>query len=120
MRRVQAGVWLLFRRWLLRRLQAKLQLLRRAVPVLLLPSMHGGLLQAPEMLVRAVLQLPVVVLQGAAVVLQVPVVVLRQGRLLQQRVVPELPEAVVPGVLLRVRVVVQKLYRRMPMRPVLC
>jgi hypothetical protein len=99
-------------------LQAKLQLLQ--LRGLLLPSMHGllQLLQAPQLCLHAMLQVPVVVLQGAAVLLQVPVVVLRQRRLLQRRIVPQLPEAVVPRVLLRVRLVVQKLYRGMPVRPV--
>jgi len=70
------------------------------------------------LLLQAVLQVPVVVLQGAAVLLQVPVLVLRGGRrkqLLLLEAVLQRPEAVMPRVLVRVRLVVQEVYRRVSM-----
>lgn len=69
------------------------------------------------LLLQAVLQVPVDVLQGAAVLLQVPVLVLRGGRreqLLLEAVLQR-PEAVMPRVLVRVRLVVQEVYRRVSM-----
>lgn len=66
-------------------------------------------------------ELPVVVLQGAAFLLQVPVVVLRggalllrQGSVLLLQVVPQRASAVVPRVLLRVRVLLPQVQRWMP------
>nr|CAB3453512.1 unnamed protein product [Digitaria exilis] len=63
------------------------------------------------------LQMPVVVLQGGALVLQVPIFVLRGGRRQQQllEVVLQYPKAVVLRLLVRVRLVVQKVYRRVSM-----
>jgi len=109
------------------RLQAKLRLFRLAMLQLRgvrLPHLLRLLqvLQVLEpvrglLLLQAVLQVPVVVLQGAAVLLQVPVLVLRGGRreqLLLEAVLQR-PEAVVHRVLVRVRLVVQEVYRRVSM-----
>ena len=117
------------------RLQAKLRLFRLAMLQLRgvrLPHLLRLLqvLQVFEpvrglLLLQAVLQVPVVVLQGAAVLLQVPVLVLRGGRrkqlllleaeLLLLEAVLQRPEAVMPRVLVRVRLVVQEVYRRVSM-----
>jgi hypothetical protein len=108
------------------RLQAKLRLFQRAMLQLRLPPLLRLLrvlqvFQVLEpvrglLLLQAVLQVPVVVLQGAAVLLQVPVLVLRGGRRQQLlEAVLQRPEAVVPRVLVRVRLVVQEVYRRVSM-----
>jgi hypothetical protein len=114
------------------RLQAKLRLFRRAMLQLrgmllvLLPSVLKllRLLQVLQvlqpvrvLLLQAVLQVPVLVLQGGAVLLQMPVVVLwgwrRQQQLLE--VMLQRSEAGLPWVFVRVRLVLQEVYRRVPM-----
>ena len=109
--RLQAKL-LLFRLAMLQLRGVRLQHLLRLLQVLQVLEPVRGLL-----LLQAVLQVPVVVLQGAAVLLQVPVLVLRGGRreqLLLEAVLQR-PEAVMPRVLVRVRLVVQEVYRRVSM-----
>ncbi|BAF23879.1 Os08g0456600, partial [Oryza sativa Japonica Group] len=116
-----------------RRLQAELQRLRHGVLVLrrrLLPQvlvLRGAVRRLPGS-APAVAELPVVVLQGAAVLLQVPVVVLRGGAflllllrrregivgvLLRQALLPRRRDAgaVVPRVLLRLLVLLPEVQR---------
>jgi len=109
--RLQAKL-LLFRLAMLQLRGVRLPHLLRLLQVLKVLEPVRGLL-----LLQAVLQVPVVVLQGAAVLLQVPVLVLRGGRreqLLLEAVLQR-PEAVVHRVLVRVRLVVQEVYRRVSM-----